>query len=161
MHVNDPDSRGGMKDQGHSPRHPAETEMMQDHPNISLLMKLDLRDLDGSADLFAEDFVWHYFNPKLPDVQGDYVGVAGLKDFFGSIGSVSGGTFKVEPIAVIPAGDELVVTHVRDTMDFQNRPIAIDAVVVWRVVDGRFAEAWDIPSAFTTANPRGTDDAQA
>lgn len=56
--------------------------MSDDHPNIRLLQRLDLRDLPGCADLFAEDFVWRYFNPKLPDLQGDFVGVTGLGEFF-------------------------------------------------------------------------------
>jgi len=38
-------------------------------------------------------------------------------------------------------------------MTLQGRPVAIDAVAVWRIVDGRIAEVWDIPSVHTTANP--------
>lgn len=57
--------------------------MTEDHPNLALLSKLDIRDLDASASLFSDDFVWHYFNPNLPDVEGDYVGVEGLKQFLG------------------------------------------------------------------------------
>ena len=30
----------------------------------------------------------------------------------------------------------------------------IDAIVVWRVVEGRLAEAWDIPAVYTLATPR-------
>jgi len=125
--------------------------MPSDHPNISLIKKLDLRDLDASAPLFAEDFVWHFFNPKLPELQGDYAGVDGLKRFFGGISAATGGTFNVEPLSVILAGDELLVVHVRDTMVLCNEPVTVDAVVVWRVVDGRFAEAWDIPAVYSMA----------
>ena len=38
----------------------------------------------------------------------------------------------------------------RDGLEFEGKSIAIDVVVVWRIVEGRIAEAWDIPSAFTT-----------
>jgi len=33
-------------------------------------------------------------------------------------------------------GDELVIVHVKDTMVFEGAPIEIDAVVMWRIVDG-------------------------
>ena len=45
--------------------------------------------------------------------------------------------------------NELVVVHVKDTMVLEGSPIEIDAVVVWRMVDGRIAEAWDIPAVHT------------
>ena len=125
--------------------------MTEDHPNLVLLSKLDIRDLNASAALFSDDFVWHYFNPKLPDVAGDYIGVDGLKRFFASIAGKTDGTFKVEPISVTPIGGELVVVHARDTMELEENSIAVDVVVVWRIVEGKIAEAWDIPSAFTLA----------
>lgn len=127
--------------------------MTEEHPNVSLLQRLDLRDLEGSADLFSEDFVWHFFNPQLPDVQGDYVGVAGLQNFFQKLGGSTGGTFTVHPVTITPYGDELVITCVRDTMTLGGTSIEVDAVVVWRIVDGRLAEAWDIP-AVHTARPQ-------
>ena len=127
--------------------------MSEEHPNLSLMQRLDLRNLDSCADLFADDFVWHFFNPQLPDVQGDYVGVAGLQAFFDKLGATTGGTFSVEPVSIAAHGDELVVTCVRDTMTLGGTAIEIDAVVVWRIVNGRLAEAWDIP-AINTARPR-------
>ncbi len=127
--------------------------MSEEHPNVSLLKRVDLGNLASWADLFEEDFVWHFFNPRLPDVQGDYVGVAGLQAFFDKLGAGTGGTFAVEPLSVTAFGDELVVAHVRDTMAFEGTALEIDAVVVWRIVDGRLAEAWDIP-AINTARPR-------
>ncbi|NNE17760.1 MAG: nuclear transport factor 2 family protein [Myxococcales bacterium] len=127
--------------------------MSEQHPNLSLLQRLDLRNLASCADLFAEDFVWHFFNPNLPDVQGDYVGVAGLQSFFNKLGAASAGTFSVEPVSITPFGDELVVTCVRDTMALGGTSIEVDAVVVWRIVGGRLAEAWDIP-AINTARPQ-------
>lgn len=63
------------------------------------------------------------------------------------------GSSTVEPVSVTPFGDELVVAHVRDTMEFEGTTLELDAVVVWRIVDGRLAEAWDIP-AINTARPR-------
>jgi predicted SnoaL-like aldol condensation-catalyzing enzyme len=125
--------------------------MTEEHPNLALLSKLDIRDLNASAALFSDHFVWHYFNPKLADVEGDYIGVEGLKKFFAIIAGKTGGTFKVEPISATNFGDELVVVHARDTLVLEDNSIALDVAVVWRIVDGKIAEGWDIPSAFALA----------
>ncbi|MEP3276664.1 MAG: nuclear transport factor 2 family protein [Stappiaceae bacterium] len=125
--------------------------MSEVHPNVSLLAKLDPRNLDAATDVFSQDVIWHYFNPNLPDIQGDYVGLAGLRSFFESLGHLTGGSFKVEPISVTPAGDELVVMRTRNTMTLQGQPVATDVAVVWRIVEGRIAEVWDIPSVYTMA----------
>lgn len=116
------------------------------HPNIALLQSVDLRDVASAKDAFSEDFVWHFFNPKLPDIQGDYFGLAGLGSFFETMHSRTGGSFKVEPVSITAAGDELVVTHVKDRLSLEDQDIEVDAVVVWRFVGGRIAEAWDIPA---------------
>ena len=121
------------------------------HPNIQLLNRLDITDLTSAEDLFAEDFVWHYFNPNLPEVEGDYVGIGGLRKFFARLAGGTGGTFRVEPISATPVGDELIVVRTRNTMELEGSSIAVDVVVVWRVVDAKIAEGWDIPSAFTLA----------
>lgn len=125
--------------------------MTQEHPNVALMKRLNLRDLASCAYLFAPDFVWHYINPNLPEIEGDYAGLAGLQIFFAALTSKTGGSFKVQPISVNAFGDELVVTHVRNSMSLENRAIAVDAIVVWRVVNGAIAEAWDIPSAHMVA----------
>ena len=127
-----------------------ELTMANPHPNIELLMKLDLRDLDASAAHFSDDFVWHFFNPKLPDVQGDYVGVDGLKAFFAALAEKTDGSFNVQPVSATPVGNELLVVHVQDTMHLDGALVETDAVVVWRIVNGQITEAWDIPAVFTT-----------
>ena len=118
--------------------------METEHPNIQLVKRLDITDLASTQDLFAKDFVWHYFNPNLPEIAGDYVGLDGLRSFFQIIGGKTGGTFRVEPVSITAVGDELVVVHVRDWLTFQGQSIALDVVVVWRINGGRFVEAWDI-----------------
>ena len=107
--------------------------------------------MDSSAELISDDFVWHYFNHNLPDVEGDYSGVEGLKQFFGKVAGETNGTFKVEPVSATPIGEELVVVHTRNSMVRNDNAITIDVVVVWRMVDGKICEGWDIPSAFTLA----------
>lgn len=124
--------------------------MTKEHPNIKVLKRLDLSNLTASAEVLAEDFVWHYFNPVLPELEGDYIGVSGLTDFFKRIGGLTKGSFKVQPISVTPMGDEMVVTHVKDHMLLNGKQKEVDAVVVWRIVDGKIKEAWDIPAVRTT-----------
>lgn len=123
--------------------------MTSEHPNVSLLKRFDPGNLAGTADLFAEDVVFHYFNPQLPDVHGDYVGLTGIQAFFEKVGALTSGSFQVEPVSVAAYGDELVVTHTKNRMTLEGRPIEIDVVVVWRIVGGRIAEVWDIPSVHT------------
>jgi len=128
----------------------------EEHPNASLIRRLDLRDLASAATHFSEGAVWRYFNPLLPEIQGDHVGLSGIQSFFGKIGAITGDTFRVEPVSITPVGDELVVVQTRNSMTLQGRPIATDVVVVWRIVDGRVTEVWDIPSVYTSpAEPNG------
>ena len=121
--------------------------------NLSVLNKFDryLADgnIAGAADLISEDFVWHFFNSQLPQLQGDYAGLAGLQTFFETLAALTEETFQDTPVSSMPIGDELVVTHVRDRMTLEAQPVELDAVVVWRIVNGQIAEAWDIPAIHT------------
>ncbi|MDB9524557.1 nuclear transport factor 2 family protein [Oscillatoria sp. CS-180] len=117
--------------------------------NLTLLQRLEKLipdDLSSAKDLVARDFVWHYFNPSLPELEGDYMGLTGLKAFFDKLGMVTNNTFRVETHQVIPVGDELVVVHANPMMTFAGETFKLDAVVVWRIVDNRIVEAWDIPA---------------
>ncbi|MEM9557843.1 MAG: nuclear transport factor 2 family protein [Acidobacteriota bacterium] len=120
--------------------------MSEIHPNIALLERFDPENLAGCADLFAEDVVFHLFNPLLPDLQGDYVGASGIQSFFEKLAALAGEAFEVNPVSVTAVGDELVVVHRVQRMVLKGRQIESDVVVVWRMVDGRIAEVWDIPS---------------
>ena len=119
------------------------------HPNLTLLTKLNLQDLDASKSILADDFVWHYFNQHLPELEGDYRGVDGLKSFFTKLGERSDSSFRVNVIDSRTAGDELIVTQVCNCMNFEGSPMEFDAVVVWRIVNGKVAEGWDIPAVNT------------
>ncbi len=123
--------------------------MSDPHPNVALIERLDIHDIAASKDVFAEDAVFRYFNPLLPDLQGDYVGLTGIRDFFQKIGALSEGSFRIEPVSAEAVGNELVVVHTRNSLTFDNQPITMDVVVIWRIVNGRITEVWDIPSVFT------------
>ncbi len=120
-----------------------------EHPNINVLKRLDLSNLDASAEVIAADFVWHYYNPELPDLEGDYLGLDGLKEFFKILASRTEGSFEVNPLSITPIGDELIVTHVKDSMVLEGKQMEIDAVVLWCIIEGKIKEAWDIPVIHT------------
>ena len=119
------------------------------HPNMSVLAKLNLQDLDACRDVFSDNFIWHYFNSRLPELEGDHAGIDGLKSFFAKLGEKSSSSFQQKLIDARPVGDELVITQVCNRMDLEGNAIEVDAVVVWRIVGGRIAEAWDIPAINT------------
>ena len=97
-------------------------------------------------EIWSDNVVWHFINPNLPDLEGDYQGVEGVKEFFTKLMGLSKGTFKVNPVSISPAGDELVVVHTVNTLTLESQSIKTNVVVVWRIVEGKIAEVWDIPS---------------
>jgi len=122
------------------------------HPNLSIINSLDIENLDACADLFANNFVWHYFNPERPEFEGNYQGVSGLKDFFAKMKESSNGAFQVNPVEARAVRDELVVVHACNRFALEamdGGTIEFDAIVVWRIVNGKIAEAWDIPAVHT------------
>lgn len=112
-------------------------------------MELDLQDLDSCRDILAENFIWHYYNSELSDLEGDHFGIDGLKDFFKKLNAKGSGGFQVNVIDARPVGDELIVTQVCNRLDIDGNTTEFDAIVVWRVVDSKIAEAWDIPAVNT------------
>ena len=120
--------------------------MNEEHPNVALLKRIEPGNLAGAADVFSEDVVWHFFNPRLPDIQGDYIGLSGIEAFFAKMAKQTEGTFKVNPVSVTAVGDELLVMQTKNTLMLEGQQIETDVVLVWRIVDGRVVEVWDIPS---------------
>ncbi len=121
------------------------------HPNISLLEKLDIQNLDACTNIFADNFIWHYFNPRLPELEGNYRGIEGLKGFFAKLAEISNGSFQANVIDSRTVGDELVVAQACNRLSleaFEGDTIETDVVVVWRIVNGKIVEGWDIPSVY-------------
>jgi hypothetical protein len=107
---------------------------------------------EADRDLFAQDVVFHFFNPHLPDLAGDHQGFEGISAFFDRLRETSDTGFHNEPHSLTPFGDELVVAYATNTVGFGGATIDVDAVVVWRVFGGRIHEIWDIP-AINTVRP--------
>ncbi|NAS13848.1 nuclear transport factor 2 family protein [Flavobacteriaceae bacterium R33] len=110
---------------------------------------MDLTNPDTLAEVISEDMLWHYFNPELPELHGDYRGLKGFKDFFMKMGALTQGKFKVNVQSAHAFGDELVVTHSKNSMLLDMREMVVDAVVVWRILNDKIVEGWDIPSVNT------------
>ena len=103
-------------------------------------------------EVFADDFVFHYTNPRLAELDGDHEGYDGFRSFFERLQQDSDTGFHNEPHSLTPYGDELVVAYATNTLSFYGTEIDVDAIVVWRIVEGRISEAWDIP-AINTVRP--------
>lgn len=116
--------------------------MSQEHPNIEVLKRFDPRD----PAVLSEDVIFHFFNPLLPDLNGDYVGREGVSAFFAKLQPITGGSFEPHVVSIQAIGDELVVVHRKQAISLDDRNVESDVVVVWRIVDGQIKEVWDIPS---------------
>ena len=129
--------------------------------NIDLVARVGPLIATGFAnreeDLFADDFVFHFFNQRLPELAGDHHGLDGLASFFERLGEASDSGFHNEPHSLTPYGHELVVAYATNTVGFGGTTLDVDAVVVWRIVDGSISEAWDIP-AINTVRPHRPED---
>ena len=106
--------------------------------------------VDRDSHPFADDFVFHFFNPQLPDLAGDYHGFDGIADLFERLAGLSETGFRNVPHSLTPCGDELLVAFATNTVGFGGMVLDVDAVVVWRVFGGQIQEAWDIPAVNTT-----------
>jgi ketosteroid isomerase-like protein len=104
---------------------------------------------DGDREVVADDFVFHFFNPRLPHLAGDHEGYEGTRHLFERLEAESDSGFVNQPHSLTPYGDELVVAYATNTVSFGGTELDVDAVVVWRVVDGVVTEAWDIPAVNT------------
>lgn len=124
--------------------------------NLDLVMRAGTLIRTGFAnsaeELFAHDFVFHFVNPQLAKLNGDHHGYDGFRSFFERLHRESDTGFHNEPHSLTPYGDELVVAYATNTVSFGGTEIDFDAIVVWRIVDERISEAWDIP-AINTVRP--------
>lgn len=136
------------------------TERTNVDANIEALMRAGELIKSGFADRdnhpFADDFVFHFFNPQLPDLNGDHHGFDGIADFFRRLAERNETGFSQVHHSLTPCGDELLVASVTNTLSFDRTLIDVDAVVVWRVFEGQIHEAWDIP-AINTVRPHQSD----
>lgn len=102
--------------------------------------------LHEASDVISEDFRWSYFNEALPNLdKKTYIGIDGWEAFFQDLADLTGGTFSVSIVDAYALGSEFVIAHAKPTMTLDGMTFETDAAVVWRIVDGKITEAWDIP----------------
>ena len=124
--------------------------------NLDLVMRAGALIRTGFAnadeEMFAHDFVFHFVSPLLAELDGDHHGYDSFRSLFERLRRESDTGFHNEPHSLTPYGDELVVAYATNTVSFGGTALDVDAIVVWRIVDGRISEAWDIP-AINTVRP--------
>jgi len=109
-----------------------DAESRSEHPNLVVVTRVGEVITNGfdapDASLFADDFVFHYFNSRLPDLAGDHHGFDGIRGFFARLDEVSGDSFHVEPVSLTPFGDELVAAHATITLSLDGAALELDAL---------------------------------
>ncbi|MEJ6393497.1 nuclear transport factor 2 family protein [Gymnodinialimonas sp. 2305UL16-5] len=131
--------------------------MQTEHPNIELINRIDTTDIPAQADLFQPDVVWHFFNAQAADIAGSYCGIDGLSEFFRKVHAHGDGSFAISPRGAWAVGDELVVVQTRNRLGRGEAAIEFDVIVVWRIIDGKIAEVWDIPAVNTAQGIAAND----
>jgi len=118
------------------------------HPNVLLLTKLDINDKTQMRSKFSKNIVWRFFNPKIRNIDGDYHGVGGVVKLFELLDIITRGAFEYTPIKTIAVGNELVMMHVKNRISSGTNPIELNTVLVWRIVNEKIAEVWNIPTVY-------------
>ncbi len=89
--------------------------------------------------LFAPDITWHV--PGRNPLSGDKRGLEATLEYFGELMARTDGTFRLELKDVL-ANDTTVAGIHHETARRGVRALDIDVVLVFRMADGRAAEAW-------------------
>jgi ketosteroid isomerase-like protein len=85
--------------------------------------------------IFAEDVAFHI--PGHSPISGDYTGHEEVGGFFQSLGERSNGTFKIDVQDILDNGDDTVVALVTHVARREADELAMPAVHVWQVKDGK------------------------
>ena len=88
---------------------------------------------------FAPDIQWHF--PGSNPFAGDHQGVDAVAGYFRNLGALSGGTHRLELHDVIANDDFAVALHATRA-ERAGKQLQISAVQVFRIKDGKIAEAW-------------------
>ena len=85
--------------------------------------------------IFAEDVTFHI--PGRSPISGDYTGHEEVGGFLQSLGERSNGTFKIDVQDILDNGDDTVVALVTHVARRDAAELAMPAVHVWHVKDGK------------------------
>jgi ketosteroid isomerase-like protein len=117
---------------------------VNEHPNVQRMRDayeaFGKGDLDALRDTWTPGIRWHV--PGHTDLAGDYEGADAIFGFFGQVFERSGGTFHVEPIALL-ADDRYGAAFVLLTGSRDGRTLRVQNAQFCRFEGDRVAEFWD------------------
>jgi ketosteroid isomerase-like protein len=120
---------------------------MTEHPNVQRMREaydaFAKGDLEALREYWMPDIRWHV--PGHTDISGDYEGTDAVFGFLGQVFERSGGTFRVEPIALL-ADDRYGAAIVLLTGRREDRDLRVQNSQVCRFEGDRVAEFWDTSS---------------
>lgn len=100
----------------------------------------------GESEPFAAaispDYVCH--TPGRSQIAGDFRGEEHLTLHRTQIRALTGGTFRVRPLADILINEEWALVPVRVTAEKDGRTLDTTAFGIWRFSDGRIVEHWEM-----------------
>jgi ketosteroid isomerase-like protein len=91
-------------------------------------------DLDGAGECFAPDAVWRV--PGRSAIAGCHRGWDGIRDFFGTLSRLSGGTFRADLVDVA-VGERHVVAVQHATAEREGRRLDVTACQLMTLEGGR------------------------
>jgi len=114
------------------------------HPNEDLIREafaaFGRGDIDAlQRQYFAPDIRWHF--PGRSPLAGDHEGVGSVAQMLGRPAELSGGTHRIELHDVIGNDEHVVALHTTRA-ERAGRQLAVNAVHVFHVRDGKVTEAW-------------------
>jgi ketosteroid isomerase-like protein len=108
------------------------------------------RDLAAVRDAIAPDVVWHEAGSR-PPYTGDLIGRDAVLAMMAKAAELTGGTFRLELEDVL-ANDRRAVALVDWVAEREGRTLRGKEIAVYRVRDGRLAEAWFYPDDLQTVH---------
>ena len=116
---------------------------MAERPNASLIKggyeAFSRGDMATLTELFATDTVWH--QPGRSPLSGEHKGRDAVFAFFGKLGTLSGGTHKVE-LHDLLANDDHVVALSWESASRQGKQLDSLSVQVYHMKQGKITESW-------------------
>jgi uncharacterized protein len=94
-------------------------------------------------ELLAEDVVWHV--PGESAIAGDHRGVDAVIDYFETRRRLAAGSMRIHPGEAL-AGADFAVQLADGTAEIDGRTVRWSTVGVYRLENGRVAEAWLVPT---------------
>ena len=113
------------------------------HPNEDLIRStyaaFAAGDLQAVGESLADDIVWHSLGHSR--FSRDYTGREDVFGLFGTLFEETDGTFRIELNDVL-ANDQRAVALTTNRGERLGRTLVYDEAAVFRVADGKIAEAW-------------------